>query len=133
MNNYAMMSSIDTTLLSKIPQFRFIGSKHSMLHNISEVIKTEKIEGKTFFDVFSGSTSVSRYFKKKYSIISNDYLYFSYVLQMALIVLNEYPIFENVKMNSIKLYEFPYRRFKSNHNTHNNEVKEYIFIGSVIK
>ena len=96
-----MMSSINTTPLSKIPQFRLIGSKHSVLNHISEAIKKEGIEGKTFFDVFSGSTSVSRYFKKNYSIISNDNLFFSYVLQRALIVLNEYPIFENVKIPNL--------------------------------
>src|SRR3989344_8961529 len=96
-----MMSSINTTPLGKIPQFRLIGSKHSVLNHISEAIKKEGIEGKTFFDVFSGSTSVSRYFKKNYSIISNDNLFFSYVLQRALIVLNEYPIFENVKIPNL--------------------------------
>lgn len=96
-----MISSINTTSLSKIPQFRLIGSKHSVLNNISEAIKKEGIEGKTFFDVFSGSTSVSRYFKKNYSIVSNDNLYFSYVLQRALIVLNEYPIFENIKIPNL--------------------------------
>jgi len=92
-----MISSIETTPLSKIPQFRLIGSKHNLLNNLLEVLEKEKITGETFFDVFSGSTAVSRYFKKSFSIISNDNLYFSYVLQRALIVLNNYPSFENLK------------------------------------
>lgn len=96
-----MDSKKDLTPLDKIPQFRLIGSKHSVLNHISEVIKKEGVEGETFFDVFSGSTSVSRYFKKTYSIVSNDSLYFSYVLQRALIILNEYPRFENVKISNL--------------------------------
>ncbi len=92
------MTSFDVTPISKIPQFRLIGSKHSVLNNLLEVMKREGITGKTFFDVFSGSASVSRYFKKTFSIISNDNLYFSYVLQRSLVVLNEYPRFDNLKI-----------------------------------
>ena len=87
--------------LSNIPKFRLIGSKYRILNNISEVIKKERITGKTFFDVFSGSAAVGRYFKRKYSIISNDSLYFSYVLQKALIDLNEYPKFRGVKIPNL--------------------------------
>lgn len=93
-----MMLSYDTPPLSKIPQFRLIGSKHSVLKNILGVIRKENITGKTFFDVFSGSAAVGRYFKTMFSIISNDNLYFSYVLQRALIVLNKYPTFRNLKI-----------------------------------
>lgn len=98
-----MMSSLNITPLSKIPQFRLIGSKHSVLNHIFEVVEKEDIRGKTFFDVFSGSGSVGRYFKKSFSIISNDNLYFSYVLQRALIVLNEYPRFENIKISNLSI------------------------------
>jgi len=96
-----MLSTTNITPLSKIPQFRLIGSKHSVLNHIFDVIKKEEINGKTFFDVFSGSSSVSRYFKKTFSIISNDNLYFSYVLQRALIVLNEYPKFSDVRIPNL--------------------------------
>jgi len=96
-----MILTNNITPLSKIPKFRLIGSKHSVLNNLFEVMKKEEITGKTFFDVFSGSTSVSRYFKKTFSIISNDNLYFSYVLQRALIVLNEYPKFDTLKTINI--------------------------------
>jgi len=98
-----MISYYNVPLLSKIPKFRLIGSKHSILNNLFEVIKREDITGKTFFDVFSGSTAVGRYFKNTFLIISNDNLYFSYVLQRALIVLNQYPAFNNFK----KLNRFP--------------------------
>ncbi len=93
-----MISSYNITPLNKIPQFRLIGSKHSVLNNLFEVIRKENITGGNFFDVFSGSTAVSRYFKKMFSIISNDNLYFSYVLQRALIVPNKCPTFDNLKI-----------------------------------
>jgi adenine-specific DNA-methyltransferase len=92
---------INVTPLSKIPKFRLIGNKYSILNYISEVIIKEKIEGKIFFDVFSGSGCVGRYFKQNYSIISNDILYFSYVLQKTLITLNNLPKFENVKIPNL--------------------------------
>lgn len=86
----------DTVSFNKIPQVRIIGSKYKMLENISMVIQKEKITGNTLFDVFSGGTSVSRFFKRKFAITSNDILYFSYVLQKALISLNQYPKFDNL-------------------------------------
>ena len=91
---------IDYIQLKDIPQFRLIGSKYRMLTNISEVIREEQISGRTLFDVFSGSASVGRYFKKSYSIVSNDILYFSYTLQRALITLNRNPTFSSIEMKS---------------------------------
>ena len=41
--------------LNKIPKFRLIGSKHSVLGNLSDVIIKEEISGQSFFDVFSGN------------------------------------------------------------------------------
>ena len=79
--------------LSEVPTFRFIGSKHYNLINLLSVIEKENINGDNFLDVFSGSASVSIYFKKLYDIVSNDNLYFSYVLQRSLVMLNDYPKF----------------------------------------
>lgn len=42
-------------------------------------------------------------------------------------------IFKKSKFKRVKLYEFPYRRFKSNHNSRNNKINEYIFVGEAIK
>ena len=60
---------------------RFIGSKRLLLNNIDEAIiynieDHQKLE--SFCDIFSGTAYVANYFKKKYRIISNDLLYFSY-------------------------------------------------------
>jgi adenine-specific DNA-methyltransferase len=82
--------------LNKILQVRIIGSKYKMLENLLAVMDKEKITGRTFFDIFCGSTAVGRFFKRKFTITSNDILYFSYVLQKALIDLNSYPKFEGL-------------------------------------
>ena len=65
---------------------RFIGNKTNLLNDISKVIK-DNCDGteKVFCDIFSGTASVSRFFKNKYTIISNDLLYSSYILQMGTI------------------------------------------------
>ena len=77
---------------------RYIGNKTNLLDNINQVIK-DNCQGdeKSFCDLFSGTTSVARYFKNRYKIISNDVLYFSYVLQKATISNNKIPEFERLK------------------------------------
>ena len=82
---------------------RYIGNKTNLLENINQVIK-DNCQGdeKSFCDLFSGTTSVARYFKNRYKIISNDLLYFSYILQMATISNNEIPKFEKLK-NELKV------------------------------
>ena len=49
---------------------RFIGNKTNLLNDISKVIK-DNCDGteKVFCDIFSGTASVSRFFKNKYTII----------------------------------------------------------------
>ena len=78
---------------------RFIGNKTALLENIEDFIN-ENIpyyEDMIFCDIFSGTASVARYFKKDYQIISNDLLFFSYVLQRATIDNNDFPILDNLK------------------------------------
>lgn len=82
---------------------RYIGNKTNLLNNIKQVIE-ENCSGneKVFCDLFSGTSSVARFFKNKYKIISNDILYFSYVLQKATISNNEIPNFEKLR-NKLKV------------------------------
>ena len=77
---------------------RFIGNKTNLLSDISNVIK-DNCDGteKVFCDIFSGTASVSRFFKNKYTIISNDLLYSSYVLQMGTIENSETPTFDKIR------------------------------------
>ncbi|MFH0930465.1 MAG: DNA adenine methylase, partial [Candidatus Zixiibacteriota bacterium] len=73
---------------------RFIGSKENLIFFIESVIQDMEAKGKIFLDIFSGTTKVAQYFKKKgYSIISNDNLYFSYILQKTYIENNTLPRF----------------------------------------
>jgi adenine-specific DNA-methyltransferase len=78
---------------------RFIGGKKLLLDNIQQIIEENtSIDSRKaiFCDIFSGSNAVSRHFKNKYLIYSNDLLYMSFVLQKATIENNEKPTFEKL-------------------------------------
>jgi hypothetical protein len=76
---------------------RFIGSKKAILDDINALIVTKGIKAKSLCDIFSGTTCVATYFKKKgYSVVSNVLLYFSYVLQKAYIENNINPKFNKL-------------------------------------
>ncbi len=73
---------------------RFIGCKENLLDFIEKFIKDKDIRGNVFCDLFAGTGSVAKHFKKLgYTIISSDILYFSYVLQKVYIEQNKYPNF----------------------------------------
>ena len=77
---------------------RFIGSKILLLAEIEEMLPKYS-KGQIFCDIFSGTACVARYFKSKYKIISNDLLYFSYVLQRAYLENSSEPNFLDLKIN----------------------------------
>lgn len=69
---------------------RYIGNKENILPQIYEIFQQKNIQGKSFFDIFSGTANVGKYFKQlDYQIYSSDLMYFSYVLQKAYICNNE--------------------------------------------
>lgn len=76
---------------------RYIGSKILLLKEIENIIKDKKINAKIFCDIFSGTSIVARYFKKDFEIISNDLLYFSFVLQKSTIENDNFPKFEKLQ------------------------------------
>lgn len=80
---------------------RYIGSKTLLLDNIEEVINDNVGQAKTFLDVFSGTATVARHFKNRYEMLSNDQLYFSYVLQKATIENDYVPLFDGLKEYNI--------------------------------
>ncbi len=69
---------------------RFLGSKQLLLSHIEQFLK-EHIDGdeNTFLDLFAGTNVVGQYFKKDYTIFSNDILFFSYVNARATIENNK--------------------------------------------
>ena len=64
---------------------RYIGNKEKILNEIEDVIIDNKLDKKckTFFDAFSGTSTVGEFFKDKFEIIANDNLYMSYVISQA--------------------------------------------------
>jgi len=74
---------------------RFLGNKTRMLHNINSVIESNNISGSVFCDLFSGSCCVGDYFKDKYKIIANDYLYCLKIIGKAKLENSETPRFLN--------------------------------------
>lgn len=76
---------------------RYIGGKSLQLNNINDVIKAEAASISSVIDLFSGSVVVSQNFKTcGYKITSNDFLFFSYVLQRCYIRLNKKPCFKDL-------------------------------------
>lgn len=77
---------------------RFIGNKTNLLDKIKAVVDENCTDqNEVFCDIFAGTGSVSRFFKPYYRIISNDLLYFSYILTAATIENNTIPTFQKLK------------------------------------
>jgi len=76
---------------------RYIGSKLSLLRQLDAAVSERQPKGGPFCDVFSGTGAVGRYFKNRFPVISNDLLYFSHVLQYAVIQLNLEPDYSKIE------------------------------------
>lgn len=73
---------------------RFIGNKQNLLNFLNKPLEERNITTGIFCDIFSGTANVAKFFKRKgFTIISNDFLTFSYVFQKAYIENNEVPNF----------------------------------------
>lgn len=73
---------------------RYLGNKTNLLPFIKQVIEKYNIEGDIFGDLFAGTSSVGDYFKGQYTVLSNDYMYFSKVISEAKLLNSETPGFE---------------------------------------
>lgn len=81
---------------------RFIGSKKNIVSKIDEILSNHVTKSdKVFLDLFAGSNSVGNYFSRKYQIISNDIMYFSFVLARGSLVIKTTPKFSKLKENGI--------------------------------
>ena len=72
---------------------RYLGNKTKLLPFIENVINKYDIDGEIFADLFSGTGAVGDYFKDKYQIYSNDFMYYSYVFSKAKLMNNSIPKF----------------------------------------
>lgn len=77
---------------------RYIGNKENVVDTIFSIMEEKGIKGNSFFDFFSGTTNVSKFFKNKgYKIISCDIMYYSFVMQMAYVKNNNInPLFDRL-------------------------------------
>jgi len=62
---------------------RYLGNKTKLLTFIENIIEKYQITGETFADLFAGTGSVGDYFKDRYTICSNDFMYYSFVFNKA--------------------------------------------------
>ena len=83
---------------------RYIGSKKLLLADIERVIDENIKDAQTFCDIFSGTVCVGAYLKKRYKVITNDLLYFSYCIQRAIIENNTIPKFEKLGFNPTEYF-----------------------------
>ena len=80
---------------------RYIGGKRLMIDNIMEAIKENTVDVKTVMDPFCGSGAVTSAFKSNgYKTISNDLMYFSYVLQRGTVCINNKLKFLNLNIQN---------------------------------
>lgn len=75
-------------------EMRYLGNKKKLLDFIDYVISKYNIEGDTFADLFSGTSSVGDYFKDRYTIIANDYMGYASVIAKAKLMNAGIPTFK---------------------------------------
>lgn len=77
---------------------RYIGGKSLILHHINQIILSYTNKVQTVLDIFAGSGATATNFKnQQFSVIANDFLYFSYILNKANLCLNAEPTFDKLK------------------------------------
>jgi adenine-specific DNA-methyltransferase len=84
---------------------RYIGSKALLLDNIKTIVHSlcgQYAGDKIFCDLFSGTGTVARFFKKDYQIIANDILYFPYIVTCVGIENNIVPAFRKLRKRGIE-------------------------------
>jgi adenine-specific DNA methylase len=91
---------------------KYIGNKTRLLGFIDDSLQKSGIPPKgVFADLFSGTTSVGEHYKKLgYTIISNDFMTYSYVLQKAYIESNEIPKFEELTKDLLERCKEPLQK-----------------------
>ena len=64
---------------------RYLGNKTKLLSDISELLTEKNLKDNNliFMDAFAGTASVADFFAKDYKIITNDLMYYSYILAQA--------------------------------------------------
>lgn len=106
---------------------RYIGCKALLLDNIKEVLDKHVVDARSFCDIFSGTATVARYFKRWYEIYSNDLLYFSYCLQRSTVENDELPKFETLKNHLNGVHPIDYFNFMNTQDMESLPVEKRFF------
>lgn len=92
---------------------RYIGNKENIINKIYNILLDNNVEGEKFFDFFSGTTNVARFYKDLgYTVESSDVMYMSYCLQKAYIENNEEPLFKKI-IHTLPQQSMGYKLFAS--------------------
>ncbi len=87
-------------------KMRYIGGKTKILPYLegflSSKISLDASCSLVFLDLFGGTGVVGRHFKKNFKVITNDNMYFSYILSKGSVITNKPPKFLGLKDNGIK-------------------------------
>lgn len=76
---------------------RYIGGKSLLLDHLMEIIRTNTDNVHSVIDIFAGSGAVSARLKEEdFSVVSNDMLYFSYVLNRGVLDIDTVPSFSSL-------------------------------------
>lgn len=86
---------------------RYIGNKTRILSEINNIVHEKTVKCDVFCDLFSGTSSVGDFFKSEYKIISNDFMYYSYIISKGKLLNNKEPSFVKFK-NEFKVSPFVY-------------------------
>jgi adenine-specific DNA-methyltransferase len=101
-----------------IAQRRYLGSKTKLLSFIDSIIKTEKINFKSFADIFSGTGTVANHFHGRCKVVINDLLDSNFHIYNAFF--GKKKIREKKLMEYLKRYnDWDVEQFKENYFSEN--------------
>ena len=82
-------------------KMRYIGGKSLLCEEIHNIIKQNTVDVKEVIDIFAGSGAVSKFLKEQnFKVYSNDFLYFSYVINRGTIGINTEPTFNDLPIKN---------------------------------
>ncbi len=94
---------------------RYIGSKENLLGFIESAVSSQGITGGTFCDLFAGTTTVGRHFKRRgFRVISNDIMEYSFVFGKAYLENDSFPQFDGLDLppTQFSLFDFDRSRLE---------------------
>jgi adenine-specific DNA-methyltransferase len=97
---------------------RYLGNKARLVDKIEIFLKENNVTGSVFCDLFSGTGTVSDYFKDRYRIIANDFMTYAKILTLAKLKNENVPEFINFnkkyKTNPFDYFNNKYYILKEN-------------------